>query len=96
LPDELKKLFDLAFYGIEHEYINVIMPQKKPKGKELNERQKIKNRKISRTRVRIENAFAGVKRLRIVSFTTRTKRNSFIDLCFLLSCGLWNFYLWAR
>jgi hypothetical protein len=31
LPDELDKLFDPAFYGLGHEYKNVILPQKKPK-----------------------------------------------------------------
>lgn len=96
LPNHIKKMLDLGFLGIEHQYDNVIMPKKKPKGRELTESQKKSNRKISRTRVRIENAFAGVKRLRITTYTSRAKRNFFINLIFLLSCGLWNFYLWAR
>ncbi len=96
LSEEIKKLFDLAFYGIEKDYKNVVMPNKKPKGKNLTDKQKLRNKQISRIRVRIENAFAGVKRLRITSFTTRAKRNEVIDLRFSLSCGLWNFYLWAK
>ncbi len=96
IKKKVKKLCDLAFYGLENKYDNIIMPYKKPKGKELSERQKARNKKISQKRVRIEHAFAGVKRLRIVSVTTRIKRNHFVDMCFQLSCGLWNFYLWAR
>lgn len=93
LPQKIKKLFDLAFLGLESEYENVVMPKKKPKGKELTERQKTSNKKISRVRVRIENAFAGVKRLRIVYNVSRTRRDDFIDLTFIVSCGIWNYYL---
>jgi hypothetical protein len=93
LPRKIKKVFDLGFYGIDSEYQNVVIPHKKPKGKELNEKQKDQNKKISRVRVRIENAFAGVKRLRIVYNVSRTRRSDFIDLTFLVSCGIWNFYL---
>ena len=86
-------MFDLAFLGLESEYENVIMPKKKPKGKELTEKQKKSNKKISSVRVKIENAFAGVKRLRIVYNVTRTRRDEFINLTFAVSCGLWNYYL---
>lgn len=96
LSNGIKKMFDLAFYGLESEYEKVIMPKKKPKGKELTEKEKEKNRKISGVRVRIENAFAGVKRLRITTYTNRAKRNEFINMFFRLACGIWNFYLWAR
>jgi len=84
---------DLAFLGLEAEYENVIMPKKKPKGHELTERQKISNKNISRVRVKIENAFAGVKRLRIVYHVSRTKRDHFIDQTFSVACGLCNYYL---
>jgi hypothetical protein len=93
LSQRIEKLFDLAFLGLDSEYDNVVLPQKKPKGKELTKRQKKSNRKISRVRVRIENAFAGVKRLRIVYNVSRTRRDDFIDLTFLVACGLWNYYL---
>jgi hypothetical protein len=93
LPDSIKKLFDLGFYGIGKEYNNVIMPNKKPKGKSLKQNEKRKNRIISRVRVKIENAFAGVKRLRIVYNVSRIKRDYFENLIFTISCGLWNYYL---
>ena len=93
LPQRIKKLFDLAFLGLASEYENVVIPKKKPKGKELTEKQKNSNKKISRVRVRIENAFAGVKRLRIVYNVSRTRRDEFIDMTFIVACGLWNYYL---
>jgi hypothetical protein len=93
LPQRIEKFFDLAFLGMDSGYDNVVMPRKKPKGKELTQKQKRSNRKISRIRVRIENAFAGVKRLRIVYNVSRTRRNDFIDLTFRVACGLWNYYL---
>jgi hypothetical protein len=96
LLDGTKKLVDLAFLGIGNEYNNVYMPVKKPKGKELTSMQKEKNKKLSRTRVKIENAFAGVKRLRVVAYTSRAKRDTFINMIFLLACGIWNFYLYAK
>jgi len=58
LPQRIKKFFDLAFLGMDSGYDNVVMPRKKPKGRELTQKQKRSNRKISRIRVRIENAFA--------------------------------------
>jgi len=96
IPENLKKVFDLAFFGIDTHCKNVIMPKKKPKGRVLTKLQKEKNKKISRIRVKIENAFAGVKRLRVVCYPSRAKRDMFVNLIFLLSCGIWNFYLWAR
>jgi len=93
LPQRIDKFFDLAFLGMDSGYDNVVMPRKKPKGRELTQKQKRSNRKISRIRVRIENAFAGVKRLRIVYNVSRTRRNDFIDLTFRVACGLWNYYL---
>lgn len=96
LSDTRKILVDLAFLGIGNEYNNVYMPIKKSKGKELSTRQKEKNKKLSRTRVKIENAFAGVKRLRVVAYTSRAKRECFINMIFLIACGIWNFYLYAK
>lgn len=42
------------------------VPNNKPKDKDLTMKQKEKNRRICRTRVKIENAFAGMKHLRRV------------------------------
>jgi hypothetical protein len=89
----VKKLFDLAFLGIDSEYKNVVLPNKKPKGKELTKSQKESNKRLSKKRVKIENAFAGVKRMRIVYNVSRTRKTELIDQTFLITCGIWNFYL---
>jgi len=96
LPQNIDKLFDLGFLGIEADYKNAVLPCKKPKGRELTKKQKKRNRLISRIRVKIENSFSGVKRLRIVYNISRIRRDDFIDLVFSVCCGLWNYYLIQR
>jgi len=93
LPRKIKKLFDLGFFGIQAVCPNSVMPNKKQKGKKLSKKQKTMNRRISRIRVKIENSFAGVKRLRIVYQISRIRKEDFADLVFDVCCGLWNYYL---
>lgn len=96
LPDSVKKLFDLAFYGLENncpDMANIIMPHKKPKKKELTSGKKKENKRISRKRVIVENAFAGVKRLKITYDVFRNTKVYYPSLVFFLACGLWNFIL---
>ena len=57
-------LLDLGFLGAEEK--TIILPFKKPKGKKLNAVQKQLNKAISSLRIKIEHAFAGVKRLKII------------------------------
>ncbi|WP_369683003.1 transposase family protein [Pseudanabaena sp. SR411] len=49
-----------------NEFVNVHLPHKKPRGKELTEAQKQENREFSRQRVVCEHAHAGIKRCRPV------------------------------
>ncbi|GGA02743.1 transposase family protein [Okeania sp. KiyG1] len=53
---------DSGFQGIQHQYENIPIPHKRPKGGELTEQQKTENRTSYQSRVVCENAFAGVKR----------------------------------
>jgi len=85
LRQKVEKYFDLGFFGIGTEYHNVVMPNKKPRGKELSKNQKRRNRSISRIRVKVEHSFAGVKRLYITYNVCRIKRDDFIDL---VSCNI--------
>lgn len=55
---------DTGFLGHNPENVNVMMPTKKPRGKELSEEQKESNRSISSFRVLVEHAIGGVKRCR--------------------------------
>lgn len=56
------KQADLAYKGIE----GVETPHKKPKGKELTDKQKEENRSFSSSRVRVEHGIRRIKSFRIV------------------------------
>ena len=58
-------LLDLGFLGAEEDE-TIILPYKKPKGGQLNPVQKQLNKTISSLRVKIEHAFAGLKRLKMI------------------------------
>ena len=73
-----------------------MMPQKKPRGKELTTEEKAQNKAISGIRVRVEHAIAGIKRLLITTDKFRNKKGSFNDKVMLISCGLWNHHLKFR
>ena len=65
--------------------------EKKPPKQELTAKEKARNRKISRLRVKVEHAIAGIKRLRIVKDVLRNTKDDFSDLVMVVACGLHNF-----
>jgi len=75
---------------------SVMMPKKKPRGKELTDEEKAKNKVISSIRVRVEHAIGGIKRMQITTDKFRNKKESFNDKPMLISCGLWNYHLMCR
>jgi hypothetical protein len=93
IPDEIVIQVDLGFQGLQNEFVNIEIPHKKPRGKDLSDLQKQENRERSSRRVRCENAFAGVKRYRAVSEVYRNRVTDFDDRLMLTASGLWNFYL---
>lgn len=95
IPDEIVVAVDLGFLGLQKEYDNIEIPHKKPRGGNLSDEQKRENHEKSSRRVRCENAFAGVKRYRIVSDIYRNRVTNFDDRSMLTATGLWNFYLMA-
>jgi hypothetical protein len=64
------------------------MPKKKPRGKELTDEEKAKNKVISGFRVLVEHAICGIKRFRITTDRFRNRRAGLDDKVMLLSCGL--------
>ncbi|WP_017851302.1 transposase family protein [Leptospira interrogans serovar Szwajizak] len=68
-------VLDSGFEGIEKtsKKLNII----KPKKRELTAVQKAKNTRISKKRIFVENAFAGIKRFRITSDVIRSFRKDF-------------------
>jgi nucleoside recognition membrane protein YjiH len=67
-----------------------VSTEKKPRTKELTDREKEKNRKMSKIRVKVEHALSGVKRSRIVKDILRNTKDNFSDMVMVIACGLHN------
>lgn len=93
IPDEVTIAGDLGFQGLQNEFVNVHLPHKKPRGKELTDIQKEENREFSQRRVVCEHAHAGIKRCRSVTDVYRNRVPDFDDRLMLNATGLWNYYL---
>ena len=91
LPTGISLWQDTGFIGHKPKYVEIKMPTKKPKGKQLSEVQKEENRKISSFRILVEHAIGGVKKCRIVKDRLRCRKFGFDDLIMLIACGLHNF-----
>lgn len=89
--EEIEALVDLAYKGLSIKNVTIIIPDKKPKNKELTENQKASNKLKSKIRVKIEHVISGVKRLHILKHKLRMKKYEQHDLVMLLGCGLHNF-----
>jgi hypothetical protein len=65
----------LGFTGVDKDYPDacVMMPKKKPRGKELTAEEKAQNKVISSIRVRVEHAIGGIKRMGITTDKFRNK-----------------------
>jgi hypothetical protein len=73
IPEQIPQRFDLGYQGVKNEYPshNIILPIKKPKGGELSPLEKEFNKANSSLRVIVENAFARLKKFRILSHPFR-------------------------
>ena len=83
-------LADLGFVGIEKGRPNAILPFKKSPGKELTALQKQINKAIGSARIRVEHAFSGVKRLKIIRNKIRLKTYQVRDQVFKIAAALHN------
>lgn len=95
IPPDIPSIVDKGFDGIKTKYPNltVIMPKKKPKGKELTGSEKEENKKISSKRIVNEHALAHVKKYNSVSHIYRNKGNEIADRLMLITCGLNNYHI---
>lgn len=95
IPKEIVCLLDTGFEGIDKIYpeAKIVKPTKKKKGKDLTKTQKNKNRSISKKRVLVENAIAGIKRFRITSDVFRNFKAGFSGIVIQIACALWNLKL---
>ena len=76
VPDEVTIHVDLGFQGLQKEFVNIKIPMKKPRKKELTDIEKQSNREKSRVRVKCEHTISGVKRY---NATTAIIRNRIKD-----------------
>ena len=92
---------DLGYQGIQSDYAgdNIHIPHKKPRKSKnnpdplLTDEQKAENRALSRLRIFVENAIAGIKRYNILVHRFRNHRDDFADQVIAVSAALWNFAL---
>lgn len=82
---------DLGFVGHNPQGAIIEIPFKKPKNGELTFGQKIYNKIFNSTRVVIEHANSGVKRLKMVKDTVRIHSTTFRDNLIAVACALHNF-----
>ena len=74
-------------------YITMVIPKKKPPGKELTEEEKANNRAISSIRVRVEHPFSYLKHFNILSqrFRGRIQNQENLDLPIKTISAIYNF-----
>ncbi len=91
LPGEIRKHLDLGYLGIENDFPDhsCILPERKPRKRELTVQQKRNNRRKARIRIIIEHAVAKLKKFQILSQTYRNKRKKYNDK-FQIVAGLVN------
>jgi hypothetical protein len=86
---------DLGFLGHAPAGVCIEQPFKKPKGGQLTHGQKIYNTILSSTRVVIEHANSGIKRLRMLRDTITIPRFGIKSGCWLVACTISGFRQWT-
>ena len=94
-PPNSTGMGDLGYLGAEESmpHIKMIIPQKKPKKRELTEEQKANNRAISEIRVKVEHPLSYLKHFNILShrFRGRVKNQQNLDLPIKTIAAIYNF-----
>jgi hypothetical protein len=96
IPAGFTLIQDTGYQGYNPFEVEIIQPKKKPKGKDLTQEQKARNREIAADRVRVEHAIGSVKRERIVKDECRLRKNNFVNNIFALCAALHNFRLGTK
>jgi hypothetical protein len=92
MPPDVTVGVDLGYYGIEKDYplLNVNIPFKKPKKKELTKQQKRHNKKQRKARVIVEHTIGRMKKFQIMGQEFRNRLRRY-DRMTSIVCGLVNF-----
>ena len=97
--ENLHVLPDLGYQGILNDVVseNIEIPHKKPRKSqkkphpELTSEQKTENQAVSRVRIFVENAMAGIKRFNILVHDFRNQKPNMEDDVIAPGAGLWNY-----
>jgi hypothetical protein len=81
----------LGFLAFTLPQVEILMPMKKPQGKELTGEQQLANQALHHRRLRIEHVNSSVKRCRIVKDRLRLWKRGIRDLVMEICCALHNF-----
>lgn len=92
---------DLGYLGIANDYeaLDINIPHKKPRKSKANpspaltDEQKEENRQLSKVRVVVEHAIAGMKRFNILTTKFRNRKDDFVDDVAASAAGLHNLLL---
>lgn len=94
-PEESLALADSGYQGTDgmHPFLKVVIPKRRPPGKELTEQEKANNRAISRVRVRVEHPIAYLKHFNILSqkYRGRVDNTDQLDLPIKTIAAIYNF-----
>lgn len=90
-PQPKAVIADSGFEGLELKNATLVLPTKKPKGRQLLDCLKNFNQLKARLRVPIEHVISGIKRCRIVSDVFRHIKQGYDDMVMEICCGLHNF-----
>ena len=99
--EKIHARLDLGYQGILNDYVGerIEIPHKKPRKSqkdpqpELTSEQKTENQALSRVRIFVENAIAGIKRFNILVHAFRNRKPMMEDDVIAICAGLWNFLL---
>ncbi len=86
---------NLRFQGLQKEFVNIKITDKKPRNKELSQEQEQSNRKKSSDRVKCEHTILGMKKYNAATALYRNHIEDLDERLMLTAAGLWNFYLMA-
>lgn len=99
--ESLHALLDLGYQGIVEAYGtgNIEIPHKKPRKSkkkpqaQLTDEQRAENQALSRIRIFVENAIAGIKRFNILVHAFRNRKANMEDDVIALCADFWNLLL---
>jgi len=99
--ETIHALLDLGYQGVVDAYQtdNMKIPHKKPRKSkkrpqtQLTDAQKAENQALSRVRIFVENAIAGIKRFNILVHAFRSRKANMKDDAIALCAALWNLLL---